>query len=101
MMILRAILDQTLPRLASLAPLARLIFAQWECPAIRTPIWSIFGLCGAVALRRGGLGFGDGGDLHGPAGAGLFELLFQLQAEALQVIPLSGEFAVVIQSALG
>src|SRR5437868_5263964 len=34
MMILRAILLQTLPRLASVAPLARLILDQCECPAI-------------------------------------------------------------------
>src|SRR5438093_9324422 len=35
MMILRAILLQILPRLASVAPLARLILDQCECPAIR------------------------------------------------------------------
>src|SRR4051794_7452483 len=34
MMIFRAILLQTLPRLASVAPLARLILDQWEWPAI-------------------------------------------------------------------
>src|SRR6476660_1967824 len=38
MMILRAILLQTLPRLASVAPLARLILDQCECPAIVTRI---------------------------------------------------------------
>src|SRR3982751_1433316 len=34
MMILRAILLQIFPRLASVAPLARLIFDQCECPAM-------------------------------------------------------------------
>src|SRR3954467_10378277 len=37
MMILRAILLQTLPRFASVAPFARLIFAQCECPAMIAP----------------------------------------------------------------
>src|SRR5947207_7520191 len=40
MMILRAILLQIFPRLASVAPLARLILDQCECPAIPAPLYA-------------------------------------------------------------
>src|SRR5439155_5505433 len=95
MMILRAILLQILPRLASVAPLARLIFDQWECPAISHLRFAICDLrlkgignfksqianCKSaisLVLRLSRRLVGHRGDVHPLAGLGLLDLLVQL-----------------------